>query len=72
MEWLVKHLEESQVQHDRDEEPHLRIGCNPGWMKLDQYYTLTEDSPHISQPLSSILPFAGQPSSRNGLIIPIG
>ncbi|RKK66419.1 hypothetical protein BFJ69_g15414 [Fusarium oxysporum] len=28
-----------------DEEPHLRIGCNLGWMKLDRYYTLTEDSP---------------------------
>ncbi|PNP40319.1 hypothetical protein THARTR1_11250 [Trichoderma harzianum] len=45
MEWLLKHLEESKLQHERDEEPYLRIGCNLGWMKLDQYYTLTEDSP---------------------------
>lgn len=45
MEWLLKHLEESRLQHERDEEPYLRIGCNLGWMKLDQYYTLTEDSP---------------------------
>jgi len=45
MEWLLKHLEESKVQHERDEEPYLRIGCNLGWMKLDEYYTLTEDSP---------------------------
>ncbi|KAL6402752.1 hypothetical protein AUP68_14088 [Ilyonectria robusta] len=45
MEWLLKHLEEAKVQHERDEEPYLRIGCNLGWMKLDQYYTLTEDSP---------------------------
>ncbi|KAJ3453314.1 hypothetical protein MRS44_017561 [Fusarium solani] len=45
MEWLLKHLEEAKVRHERDEEPYLRIGCNLGWMKLDQYYTLTEDSP---------------------------
>ena len=45
MEWLLKHLEESKLQHQRDDEPHLRIGCNLGWMKLDQYYTLTDDSP---------------------------
>jgi hypothetical protein len=45
MEWLLKHLEETKIQHERDEEPHLRIGCNLGWMKMDQYYTLTEDSP---------------------------
>ncbi|KAI8406519.1 hypothetical protein FOFC_13989 [Fusarium oxysporum] len=45
MEWLLKHLEEFKVQHELDEEPHLRIGCNLGWMKLDRYYTLTEDSP---------------------------
>jgi len=45
MEWLLKHLEEFKVQHELDEEPHLRVGCNLGWMKLDQYYTLTEDSP---------------------------
>ena len=45
MEWLLKHLEESKQQHERDEEPYLRIGCNLGWMKLDQYYTQTEDSP---------------------------
>ncbi|KAM3505831.1 hypothetical protein MY10362_002714 [Beauveria mimosiformis] len=45
MEWLLKHLEESKLRHERDEEPYLRIGCNLGWMKLDQYYTLTEDSP---------------------------
>ncbi|KAG6990049.1 Zinc finger BED domain-containing protein RICESLEEPER 2 [Fusarium oxysporum f. sp. conglutinans] len=45
MEWLLKHLEEFKVQHELDEEPHLRIGCNLGWRKLDRYYTLTEDSP---------------------------
>lgn len=45
MEWLLKHLEETKVQHERDEEPHLRIGCNLGWMKMDEYYTLTDDSP---------------------------
>ncbi|KAJ6440216.1 Cuticle-degrading protease [Purpureocillium lavendulum] len=45
MEWLLKHLEEAKLQHERDEEPYLRIGCNLGWMKLDQYYALTEDSP---------------------------
>lgn len=45
MEWLLKHLEEDKLQHERDEEPYLRIGCNLGWMKLDHYYTLTEDSP---------------------------
>ncbi|KAG6980315.1 hypothetical protein Forpi1262_v017085 [Fusarium oxysporum f. sp. raphani] len=45
MEWLLKHLEEFKVQHELDEEPHLRIGCNLGWMNLDRYYTLTEDSP---------------------------
>ncbi|KAM4063253.1 reverse transcriptase (RNA-dependent DNA polymerase) [Hirsutella rhossiliensis] len=43
--WLLKHLEEAKLQHERDEEPYLRIGCNLGWMKLDQYYALTEDSP---------------------------
>ncbi|KAF1739624.1 hypothetical protein CRV24_001560 [Beauveria bassiana] len=45
IEWLLKHLEESKLRHERDEEPYLRIGYNLGWMKLDQYYTLTEDSP---------------------------
>ena len=45
MEWLLRHLEEVKVQHERDEEPYLRIGCNLGWMKLDQYYTRTEDRP---------------------------
>jgi hypothetical protein len=45
MKWFLKHLEESKIQHERDEEPHLRICWNLGWMKLDQYYTLTEDSP---------------------------
>ncbi|KAL5610632.1 hypothetical protein FOBRF1_006749 [Fusarium oxysporum] len=45
MEWLLKHLEEFKAQHELDEEPHLRIGYNLGWMKLDRYYTLTEDSP---------------------------
>jgi hypothetical protein len=45
MEWLLKLLEESKMQHEHDEEPYLRIGCNLGWMKLDKYYTLTEDSP---------------------------
>ncbi|XP_044715999.1 transposase [Hirsutella rhossiliensis] len=45
MEWLLKHLEDSKLRHERDEEPFLRIGCNLGWMKLDQYYALTEDSP---------------------------
>ena len=44
MEWLLKHLEESKLQHELDEEPYLRIGCNLGWMKLDQYYSRTEDS----------------------------
>lgn len=45
MEWLLKHLEETKIQHEQDEEPHLRISCNLGWMKLNEYYTLTEDSP---------------------------
>ncbi|KAM4067529.1 transposase [Hirsutella rhossiliensis] len=45
MEWLLKHLEDSKLRHERDEEPYLRIGCNLGWMKLDEYYTLTENSP---------------------------
>ncbi|KAK6854901.1 hypothetical protein PG995_009089 [Apiospora arundinis] len=45
MEWLLKHLEEAKLQHKRDEEPYLRIGCKLGWMKLDQYYSHTEDSP---------------------------
>ena len=45
MEWLLKHLEESKIRHEHDEEPYLRIGCNLGWMKLDQYYTLTDHSP---------------------------
>lgn len=45
MEWLLKHREEFKVQHELVEEPHLRIGCNLGWMKLDRYYNLTEDSP---------------------------
>ncbi|KJZ68404.1 hypothetical protein HIM_12202 [Hirsutella minnesotensis 3608] len=45
MEWLLKHLEESKLRHARDHDPYLRIGCNLGWMKLDQYYALTEDSP---------------------------
>jgi hypothetical protein len=45
MELLLHHLEEAKLQHDRDEEPYLRIGCKLGWMKLDQYYTLTGDSP---------------------------
>ncbi|KAK2923026.1 HAT, C-terminal dimerization domain [Fusarium oxysporum f. sp. vasinfectum] len=45
MEWLLKHLEEAKLQHERDEEPYLRIGCKLGWMKLDQYYSYTEDSP---------------------------
>lgn len=38
-------LEDSKLQHEHDEEPYLRIGCNLGWMKLDKYYTLTEESP---------------------------
>ncbi len=45
MEWLLKHLEESKLRHERDEEPYLRIGCNLGWMKLDQYYSITDDTP---------------------------
>ncbi|KAM0664385.1 hypothetical protein ACQRIU_006967 [Beauveria bassiana] len=45
MEWLLKHLEESKFRHERDEEPYLRIGCNLGWMKLDEYYSLTDESP---------------------------
>ncbi|KJZ69141.1 hypothetical protein HIM_11471 [Hirsutella minnesotensis 3608] len=45
MEWLLKHLEDSKLRHEHDEEPYIRIGCNLGWMKLDQYYSLTEDSP---------------------------
>ena len=45
MEWLLRHLEETKVQHERDEEPHLRIGCKLGWIKMDECYTLTEDSP---------------------------
>lgn len=45
MEWLLKHLEESKLRHEQDEEPYLRIGCNLGWMKLDQYYALTDNSP---------------------------
>jgi hypothetical protein len=45
MEWLLQHLEDSKLQHEHDEEPYLRIGCNLGWMKLDKYYTLTDDSP---------------------------
>jgi hypothetical protein len=45
MEWLLQHLEDSKLRHEHDEEPYLRIGCNLGWMKLDKYYTLTEDSP---------------------------
>ena len=45
MEWLLKHLEETKVQHERDEEPYLRIDCNLGWIQMDEYYTLTEDSP---------------------------
>lgn len=45
MEWLLKHLEESKMQHEHDEEPYLRVGCNLGWMKLDKYYALTDDSP---------------------------
>ena len=45
MEWLLKHLEESKTQHEHDEEPHLRVGCKLGWMKLDEYYARTDDSP---------------------------
>ncbi|KJZ69950.1 hypothetical protein HIM_10658 [Hirsutella minnesotensis 3608] len=45
MEWLLKHLEDFKLLHEHDEEPYLRIGCNLGWMKLDKYYTLTEDTP---------------------------
>ncbi|XWX00783.1 hypothetical protein V2A60_008804 [Cordyceps javanica] len=45
MEWLLRHLEESKMQHEHDEEPYLRVGCNLGWMKLDKYYALTDDSP---------------------------
>lgn len=45
MEWLLKHLEESKIRHEPDVEPYLRIGCNLGWLKLDQYYTMTDDSP---------------------------
>lgn len=45
MEWLLKHLEESKFRRERDEEPYLRIGCNLGWIKLDEYYSLTDVSP---------------------------
>jgi hypothetical protein len=45
MEWLLKHLEESKMQHEHDEEPYLRIGCNLAWMKMDEYYSLTDESP---------------------------
>ncbi|KAL9563934.1 hypothetical protein ACKAV7_011969 [Fusarium commune] len=33
MEWLLQHLEDTKLQHEHDEEPYLRIGCNLGWMK---------------------------------------
>lgn len=72
MEWLLKHLEEAKLQHERDEEPYLRIGCNLGWMKLDQYYTLTDDSPAYLEASSYIPHFAGQLSSHNGLAIRTG
>jgi hypothetical protein len=45
IEWLLKYLEEAKLQYKRDEEPYLQIGCNLGWIKLDQYYALTKDSP---------------------------
>jgi hypothetical protein len=45
MEWLLKHLEDSKVRHELDEEPYLRIGCKLGWIKMDEYYTLTDDTP---------------------------
>jgi hypothetical protein len=50
MEWLLKHLEEAKLQHERDEEPYLRIGYNLGWMKLDQYYTLKSPTLVMAHP----------------------
>ena len=45
MEWLLEHLEEAKLRHERDEESYLRVSCNLGWMKMNEYYCLTDNTP---------------------------
>lgn len=71
MEWLRKHLEESKMQHEHDEEPYLRVGCNLDWMKLNKCYTLTEDS-RVYLAALVLHPSVGLPWNLSGLIILTG
>ncbi|KAF5597249.1 ribonuclease H [Fusarium pseudocircinatum] len=43
--WPQEGRFDTKLQHERDEGPYLRLGCNLGWMKLDEYYSFTKDSP---------------------------
>lgn len=48
MEWLLQEFEQFKVQYSRhpDEQyEHFKTNINLAWKKLDQYYTLLDDSP---------------------------
>src|SRR5579871_1581680 len=45
MEWLLQQLEEFKVQYNSHPDKHLKTNINLAWKKLDEYYTLLDDSP---------------------------
>src|SRR5579871_6162987 len=45
MEWLLQELEEFKVQYNNHPDKHLKTNINLAWKKLDEYYTLLDDSP---------------------------
>ena len=45
MEWLLQKLEEFKVQYNSHPDKHLKTNINLAWKKLDEYYTLLDDSP---------------------------
>jgi hypothetical protein len=64
MEWLLKHLEESKVQHERDEEPYLRIGCNLPVEQdaIPEQLTLTRKTTDLDDFMASIRKLSTQPA----------
>jgi hypothetical protein len=44
-EWLLRHFEELKVRYKNHPNPHFRHNVNLAWMKLDKYYTMTDNSP---------------------------
>lgn len=44
-EWLLHHFEELKVRYKNHLNLHFRYNVNLAWMKLDKYYTMTDNSP---------------------------